>query len=328
MASADPDSRPAVVPPVPFNEDHVVLRDGRLLGFAEFGDPTGRPVLWFHGTPGARKQLPPETPDEAERRRLRVIVVERPGTGFSTPHLYDRIGDFSSDVVQLADQLGLTRFGVAGLSGGGPFVLAVAHDLPDRVVAAAVLGGIGPTAGPEKAPGYTRLLAPFSPLLHALKAPLAEVLNGVVGRLPLRTIASPAFDLYGLVAPPPDRPLLRRAEFKAMFIQDMVDALDSGMRAPIYDLYLFSKYWGFRLRDIRVPVRFWHGDADVIVPVSHGRHQADLVPGSRLVTVPDGGHFSGFETVPVVLDVFEEVWPVVGLSGARHAGSNADLGRS
>ena len=29
---------------------------------AEYGDPDGDPVLWFHGTPGARKQIPPDVP--------------------------------------------------------------------------------------------------------------------------------------------------------------------------------------------------------------------------------------------------------------------------
>ena len=34
------------------------LRDGRHLGWAEFGDPDGDAVLWFHGSPGARSQVP------------------------------------------------------------------------------------------------------------------------------------------------------------------------------------------------------------------------------------------------------------------------------
>jgi len=35
--------------------DNVVrLRDGRILGYAEYGDPTGRPAFLFHGTPGSR----------------------------------------------------------------------------------------------------------------------------------------------------------------------------------------------------------------------------------------------------------------------------------
>jgi pimeloyl-ACP methyl ester carboxylesterase len=151
------------------------------------------------------------------------------------------------------------------------------------------------------------MLVPLSPVLGLAKVPLANLLNVVVP--PLRLVASPAFDLYARVAPACDREVLREPNFKAMFIQDLSAALDHGLRAPIFDLYLFSRPWGFSLRDIEVPIRFWHGDADKIVPLSHGIHQSSLVPNGSLVVVPRGGHFSGFETVPVVLDVFDELWP-------------------
>jgi pimeloyl-ACP methyl ester carboxylesterase len=294
------------VPPLPLNESVARLPGGRLLGYAEFGVPDGDVVLWFPGTPGARKQLPPATPEEAVARNLRVICIERPGTGISTPYVYDSMLDYAADMADFADVLGIERFGVAGLSGGGPYVLACAYALPDRVVLACVLGGIGPTRGPETCPGYTRMLAPFSPVLHLTKGPLAFLINAALPSV--RLFASTGADLYAKIAPPPDRPVLRQDDFKAMFVQDLSHALQHGIRAPVLDLYLFSRDWGFSLKDIRVPVRFWHGDADLIVPLSHSILQSELVPNSQLTIVPGGGHFSGFETVPVVLDAFQEVF--------------------
>jgi pimeloyl-ACP methyl ester carboxylesterase len=38
----------------------LTLRDGRRLAYAEWGDPDGRPVLFFHGTPSGRLLHPPE----------------------------------------------------------------------------------------------------------------------------------------------------------------------------------------------------------------------------------------------------------------------------
>ena len=35
-------------------EQQVILKDGRMLGFAEYGEPGGEPVLEFHGVPGSR----------------------------------------------------------------------------------------------------------------------------------------------------------------------------------------------------------------------------------------------------------------------------------
>ncbi|MEJ5255407.1 MAG: alpha/beta hydrolase [Acidimicrobiales bacterium] len=308
-------SDPAASPPnIPHLEQVVELADGRLLGYAEFGDPGGRPVLWFHGTPGASKQVPPEAPAVACERGVRLIGIERPGTGRSTPHQYARILDWAVDVRQVADRLGLDRFALVGLSGGGPYVLACAYLLPDRVVAGAVLGGIGPTVGPEAAPGYTRLLAPFGPLLSAVAGPAGLALSCLLRPL-AATVASPAFDLYARFGPSPDRPVLARADMKAAFLHDLTTAIPRGLRAPVYDLVLFARHWGFSLRDIRVPIRFWHGADDIIVPLSHGVHQAELVPDAELTVVPGGGHFSGYETVHEVLDTLLELWS----REARHA---------
>jgi pimeloyl-ACP methyl ester carboxylesterase len=293
--------------PRPNVESALVLEGGRALGYAEFGDPEGSPVLWFHGTPGARKQVPPDVIAEATPRRFRIIVIERPGTGLSTPHQYRRAIGWADDVAQFADGLGIDRFATVGLSGGGPYVLACCAGLPDRVVAGAVLGGIGPTRGVDAAPGYTRALPLFEPLLRLLCIPLGEVLTHALR--PLRDIGSEIYDLYSRVAPPADRPVMRRPELKAMFINDLVTAAEGGLRAPVGDIVVFARDWGFALGDITVPVRFWHGDADRIVPLSHGELQAAAVAGADLVVCPGAGHFGGFVLIPEVLDWIDGRWP-------------------
>jgi hypothetical protein len=65
----------------PLAEGRFHLRDGRRLGYAEFGDPSGAVVLWFHGTLGARRQFPMLGRRAAEKLGLRVVVVERPARG-------------------------------------------------------------------------------------------------------------------------------------------------------------------------------------------------------------------------------------------------------
>ena len=70
-----------VMPTPPHAVGTTSLPDGRRMGWASFGDPTGDPVVWFHGTPGGRSQVPSDLDEEARARRLRVIGIERPGTG-------------------------------------------------------------------------------------------------------------------------------------------------------------------------------------------------------------------------------------------------------
>ena len=88
-------------------EGNIAVGDDRQIGFAEFGDPQGRAIFWLHGTPGARRQIPMEARVYAEQRQLRLIGVDRPGIGSSTPYQYDPVFAFAED---------LREGGVAGLS--------------------------------------------------------------------------------------------------------------------------------------------------------------------------------------------------------------------
>lgn len=290
-------------------EATVALPDGRRLGWAEFGDPDGDPVVWFHGTPGGRRQLPPDAPRAGLEHGFRFIGIDRPGTGASTTHQYRRVADVVPDVAALLDHLGIDRFAVGGLSGGGPFALACCWGLPDRVVAGAVMGGLGPTRGRERAYGYPQLLVPFEPVMRHLARPLGELLT--LAARPIRPFMPPVFDAWARVGPTADRHVLRRPDLRAVLLHDLVEAIDGGLRAPLFDLVVFGRDWGFSLRDIDVPVVFWHGDADGIVPFIHGSHQAGLVPDGRLRVCTNGGHFSGFALVDDVLSELRTHWPVL-----------------
>jgi pimeloyl-ACP methyl ester carboxylesterase len=134
----------------------------RVLGFAEYGDPEGRLVLWHHGTPGARRQIPLAGRRAAERLGVRLVCVERPGVGDSTDHRYRSFRDWADDVAVVVEDLGHDEFAVVGLSGGGPYALACAHELPDRVTSVGLLGTVCPMAGPDAAP-----VPPWSPSPHA-----------------------------------------------------------------------------------------------------------------------------------------------------------------
>ena len=125
-------------------EGNIAVGDDRQIGFAEFGDPQGRAIFWLHGTPGARRQIPMEARVYAEQRSIRLIGIDRPGIGSSTPHQYDTVFAFAEDLRTIADTLGIDKMAVIGLSGGGPYTLACAAAMPDRVVAAGVLGGVAP----------------------------------------------------------------------------------------------------------------------------------------------------------------------------------------
>src|SRR5204863_10190217 len=103
----------------PHIEGRVEVREGRKLGLAEFGPPDGRPILWLHGTPGARRQIPEEARVAAEEVGVRFVGVDRPGTGLSTSHLYGNLVEFMGDLEILLDDLGFADLPVLAPSGGG-----------------------------------------------------------------------------------------------------------------------------------------------------------------------------------------------------------------
>ena len=287
----------------------MTLPDGRFIGFAEFGEPQGRAVLWFHGTPGARRQLPPQLRHLAHDRNVRLIGLERPGAGDSTPHVYDRVLDWADDVAVVVDHLGVDEYAAIGLSGGGPYVLACAAAHPDRMMAGAILGGVAPTTGPE-APdgGLIRLAQRFQGPIRLVRAPVGRVVGATIQAL--RPVASAAFGLATRVFPEGDRAVFAVPEMKTMFLDDIAHGSTRGLHAVFFDILLFSKPWGFDLADITVPIRFWQGDSDPIVPEAHAHRMTELVPDAALEIRYDESHLGSLMIADEVLDILLGLWPV------------------
>lgn len=287
-------------------EGTVSVGDGRRLGFASFGTPHGRVVFWLHGTPGARRQIPIEARAYAEEHDLRIIGIDRPGIGWSTAHVYDDVLGWTEDLALVADTLGVEDFHTIGLSGGGPYALAAAAAFPERVRSVAVLGGVAPTIGEDAAVGgLVRVALPLAPLLTRARVPLSLALTNTVRVA--RPFGGTALDLYRLLQPRGDRRVLGRPEFRAMFIDDLVNGSRKQVSAPVADLLLFTRHWGFSLADVRVPVLWWHGDGDHIVPFCHGEHCVARLPDARLFILEGESHLGGMTMAEDVLTCLVEV---------------------
>lgn len=285
-------TRIAEQPKRPTLEGSVAVRDGRRLSFAEYGSPRGPAIVWMHGTPGARRQIPVDARAYAAEAGVRIIGIDRPGIGSSTPYLYPDVRDWTADLALLLDALAIDTLRVIGLSGGGPYALAAGAAMPERVRGVGVLGGVAPTRGSDAAEGgIIRLAVHAAPVLAATRVPLGMALTGAIRTV--KPLAGPALDLYAAVQPPGDKNLLGRPEFKAMFLDDLLNGSRFQTSAPLADLLLFTRDWGFALDDVRVPVRWWHGDDDHIVPFRHGQHCVDRLPDATMTTIDGESHLGG-----------------------------------
>ena len=279
----------------------IEVAPGRKLSFAEFGRHDGRAVVWLHGTPGARTQVPEEARLIAAREGLRIIGIDRPGIGRSTAHVYRDVADFADDLRVVLDALGIDECAVIGLSGGGPYALAGAARLTERVTAVGSLGGVAPTVGPDAAPGgIVDLARRTQPFLKFVRVPLGFGLSRVVQAV--TPLGDPLIGLYARFSPPGDRALLSHEDFKSVFLGDLTRQGRRQFSAPFADIMLFGRDWGFRLDDVKVPVHWWHGDADNIIPFAHGAHMVDRLPDAHLHAIPGGGHLAGFGVSSEVLE--------------------------
>ncbi|MDZ5623517.1 alpha/beta hydrolase [Nocardioides sp. HM23] len=284
----------------PTLEGSVAVRDGRRFSFAEYGSHVGPAIVWMHGTPGARRQIPIEAREYAEEHGLRIIGIDRPGIGSSTPYLYPNVLDWTGDLALLLDALGIDDVRVIGLSGGGPYALAAGAGLPERVRGVGVLGGVAPTRGPDAVGGGAiQLAVRLAPLLSVGRVPLGVALTTAIRTV--RPVAGAGLDLYAMVQPVGDKNLLSRPEFKAMFLDDLLNGSRFQTSAPLADLVLFTREWGFDLADVQVPVRWWHGDADHIVPFRHGQHVVDRLPSATMSVIDGESHLGGLGITAAVL---------------------------
>ncbi len=292
----------------PALEGTVAVRDGRRLSFAEYGAPRGPAIVWMHGTPGSRRQIPLEARAYAAQHGLRIIGIDRPGIGSSTPHLYRDVLDWTGDLELLLDALAVDTCRLIGLSGGGPYVLAAGAALPSRIHGVGVLGGLAPTVGEDAVEGgVIQLAVALAPLLRVARVPLGVFLTAAI-RL-VKPLAGPGLDLYAAVQPPGDKALLSRPEFKAMFLDDLLNGSRFQTSAPVSDLVLFTRHWGFVASDVSVPVRWWHGDEDHIVPFRHGQHVVDRLPDATMSAIDGESHLGGLGIAEEVISTLMELGP-------------------
>ncbi|HKQ99337.1 MAG TPA: alpha/beta hydrolase [Pyrinomonadaceae bacterium] len=271
-------------------ENYITLPDGRKLAYAEFGEPGGRPVLYFHGSPSSRLE-PLLVGDEVwGRLGLRVIAPDRPGMGGSDFQPGRGFSDWPSDVTALADALGLERFAVVGNSGGGPYVAVCAARIPERLSAAVIVSGgwrMDSQEAKDNLPFVNRLvmiLAGRAPLLLRL---LLKSMGGSSPGEREKELAKlkqrvPAADYEAFAVP---------GRIESLH-EMMRECMRQGTKGAAWDMRLYVREFGFRLDEVSIPLKLFHGEQDANAPISMARKAAAELPGAQLVIYETEAHFS------------------------------------
>ena len=291
------------------------LPDGRTLGYGDFGDPDGYPLLWFHGFPASRLEVV-GIGKIAHRLNIRLIAIDRPGFGLSTFQPGRRIVDWPADVLAFAKHADLKRFIILGASGGGPYALSCAKHLLKEMMSAVVLVACAPpwSAGRQDVPMFVRATAlavmyvprPFGVMFMGVTRTGRWLANTNLGarmigwRLESEEAKRENTNTARIVqsqqesSQVDDEDNQTMAEKRINLIRVTFDPFAQGSNGFIQEaLLLFTPDWGFDFEDITFdPIHLYHGTKDYNAPFRMIQYMSDRLKHSTLHAFDGETHFT------------------------------------
>jgi pimeloyl-ACP methyl ester carboxylesterase len=271
--------------------EEVTTPDGRHLAYLEVGDPDGPLVLHNHGGPSSRLEAR-LLADAASKNRLRLLCIDRPGMGQSSPQKARTYAGWADDLVTIADALGYQEFGVTGWSEGGPWALAAAAYIDSarlRHVTSIAPGSYG-AFGDNWAAEYLSKVDALGGSLALRFKPGFRLMYAAVGvtakRFPETFVKQIRNSLNDY-----DRQLLLRPEIGSAFGDSCAECFAHGSDGLVRDAELLYRSWAFDVTKIERPVHMWQGLDDRLVPDPINKTVADRMPGAVWHPVEGAGHF-------------------------------------
>ena len=265
--------------------------DGRTLAYLEAGDRRGPLLIHNHGGPSSRLEARLFA-DAAARHRLRLICVDRPGIGRSSPQRERGYAGWARDMTALADALGHSEFGVSGWSEGGPWALAAAAYIdPSRLrhvtsLAGGSYGAFGDNWAADRLSSADALggflamhFEPGFRLMYAALGVSAEHFRATYFKELLKAVNDE------------DRRILRAPGIEPAFCEMSAECFAQGSEGLVRDSELLYRRWAFDVGAIRRPVHLWQGMADTLVAPFINRTIAEKMPGAVWHPVDEAGHF-------------------------------------
>lgn len=257
---------------------------GYQLAYDIYGEKSGYPLFYFHD--GGSSRLEAAFFHSAARDRgYRLIAIDRPGVGCSDFYESSSTSDFCNDVVLLADQLGLTEFGVMSLAAGGIYATTLAYMQPARTRVHLNFAGMpGEVFNENPANTVTaNFIHEVTPLFIKLNVRLRHILLMDKPHLELERMQE--FLSYT------DRKMLSLPRVRRILALDQYEATRSGARGVAQDLAMCFRKLEFRLHDVAVPTIIWQGAADRLSSRSDCEYMAARLPSARYYRVQNRGHF-------------------------------------
>jgi pimeloyl-ACP methyl ester carboxylesterase len=266
----------------------LILADGRVIGFREYGAADGLPIICFHGTPGSRVMFG-IADDFARENGLRLVAPERAGFGMSSFAKARPLAQSADEMVALCDALGVERVALAGVSGGAPFAAAFAAARPERVSAMGLVSPVGPFAGPER----PRRIGPAHRLVFRVLpgVPLLYRFLFSFGRAGFLFVPDAMAALLMSRSAPSDWRILSEKRVRKNLLRGLREGVRPGVGGAVEELRCFSRPWNLPLESITAPTILWQGLSDRNVPVPAALRLGELIPGCEVRRIEGAGHY-------------------------------------
>lgn len=279
---------------VPMTKEYKTLQllDGRNLAYIEYGDPKGEPVFHCHSIFGSKLELAFDAHRIAQKKSVRLIVLDRPGYGASDPNPEASFINWSKDLVQLADHLNIGKFSLIGYVMGGMYALACAHEIPERINR---IASISNGMMPESSSDYKEFI-PF----YRMNIRLAKYMPKAYGFISSILIKGAVSDPDSFIEQmsenlnKADRTLMDSLSFKHELITSLKEAFLQGGKACSHEMIQFTHDWSFKLSDIKIPVDVWHGKTDCHQPLILSERFVEHINDTTLYIKEDAGHYMFF----------------------------------
>jgi pimeloyl-ACP methyl ester carboxylesterase len=270
----------------------VRVAHGRRLGVVEYGDPCGFPVFYFHGQPACRLEAAILS-DHASTSDCRLIAVDRPGIGLSSPQAGRTIRDWADDVSSLANSVieendSKRSFSILGFSSGAPYALACVRRLrPAGLMRVAIVSGV-------KSPGFSQVSGGAAERLFEVRRRHPRLARMLVVRYANLCRRRPTAAIHQMTKrmARADQQLFGDYAYRDGFLQGVHESMRQGPCGILDDAWLLSHCWNIPLGEITIPISIWHGACDKTVSVAAAHKLAEQIPASQLTIVANEGHVS------------------------------------
>lgn len=207
-----------------------------------------------------------------------------------------KILDWSMDLLQLVDALRIETFSVVGVSAGGPYALACAYRLPERLRRCGLVSSATP-------PHPGRSSNSFMAAVLWIYRRMPWLTRLIFWWLYARHFGKNDEQLHAMASRPvrmskmfceTDRRLWSDPEVRWYGLREHLEAFRQGTKGPAYETSLWGQPWGFQLEEITFErIYLWHGEKDLSSPIESLRTMAARLPYCEAHYYPDHGHSVG-----------------------------------